>query len=176
MACSSGCCGPRPSSVPDTTEEPPREQKTPQEGTNNRHGNELEVGKGALPTQNPGLELAAGAIGQTGTELIQDGPDHVRGMPIADCRDGCCVIPVPHDSGSPGCRSTSTETREAPSCCEGKPSPCCDASCLDRLALRACDDVASKSDCFLRCFVSRTTRLTDIRRFVLPWEQRGKTL
>jgi hypothetical protein len=27
----------------------------------------------------------------------------------------------------------------APSCCEGKASPCCDKSCLDRLALRECE-------------------------------------
>ncbi|KAK3368347.1 E1-E2 ATPase-domain-containing protein [Podospora didyma] len=29
---------------------------------------------------------------------------------------------------------------ETPACCEGKSSPCCDVSCLDRLALRACQD------------------------------------
>lgn len=33
-----------------------------------------------------------------------------------------------------------SEEIEAPSCCKDKSSPCCDASCLLRLALRACKD------------------------------------
>ncbi|KAK0747305.1 E1-E2 ATPase-domain-containing protein [Apiosordaria backusii] len=32
------------------------------------------------------------------------------------------------------------DTTEEPDCCKGKSSPCCDTSCLDRLALRACQD------------------------------------
>jgi len=32
------------------------------------------------------------------------------------------------------------EEIETPSCCKDKSSPCCDASCLLRLALRACKD------------------------------------
>lgn len=30
---------------------------------------------------------------------------------------------------------------EAPSCCRGKVSPCCDVSCIDRIALRSCGAV-----------------------------------
>lgn len=32
-------------------------------------------------------------------------------------------------------------------CCRGKPSPCCDESCLDRLALRECDTGSESSCC-----------------------------
>lgn len=49
--------------------------------------------------------------------------------PNAGCRDACC------DNGKP-----SIKDAEAPPCCEGKPSPCCDVSCLDRLAGRECED------------------------------------
>ena len=34
--------------------------------------------------------------------------------------------------------STSAVSTEKPECCRSKPSPCCDYSCLDRLALREC--------------------------------------
>jgi hypothetical protein len=60
-----------------------------------------------------------------------------------DCRSGCCSVPEP----------SQVEDPNDPSCCKGSPLPCCDVSCLDRLALRACDsarqaariDQASKS-------------------------------
>ncbi|OKP06072.1 hypothetical protein PENSUB_6523 [Penicillium subrubescens] len=45
--------------------------------------------------------------------------------------DACC---------SPGkCADNKTENHtDAPDCCRGKVSPCCDTSCLDSLALREC--------------------------------------
>lgn len=45
--------------------------------------------------------------------------------------DGCCSVPDP----SP-CETT---VSNRPSCCEGKGLPCCDTSCLDRIALRECE-------------------------------------
>lgn len=47
----------------------------------------------------------------------------------ADCNKGCCSDPSP----------PKVEDPENPSCCEGKASPCCDVSCIDRIALRECD-------------------------------------
>jgi len=45
--------------------------------------------------------------------------------------DGCC------DS-----QSVDTKVNDSTDCCRGKSSPCCDESCLDRLALRECDSKA----------------------------------
>lgn len=46
---------------------------------------------------------------------------------VVDCTDGCCAESALAD-----------EKPEQPPCCTGKPSPCCDTSCLDRLAAREC--------------------------------------
>jgi hypothetical protein len=45
-----------------------------------------------------------------------------------DCRNRICSAPDPSQAEDPN----------NPSCCKDRPSPCCDVSCLDRLALRAC--------------------------------------
>jgi Cu2+-exporting ATPase len=44
----------------------------------------------------------------------------------------CCSSTLPSSNPAP------TESR-APECCSGMPAPCCDETCLDRLALRECD-------------------------------------
>lgn len=44
------------------------------------------------------------------------------------CNKDCCSIPEP----------PRVDDIRVPSCCEGKAAPCCDQSCLDRLALREC--------------------------------------
>ena len=71
--------------------------------------------------------------------------------------DNCCsAISADHDCKNRTCsapESSQVEDLDKPSCCKDSPSPCCDVSCLDRLALRACDserqasrpDHASKS-------------------------------
>jgi Cu2+-exporting ATPase len=75
------------------------------------------------------------------------------------CQDSCCDIdddePLdttasgqieltpekPDDCCSPSkCADSKTENHtDAPDCCRGKVSPCCDTSCLDRLAMRECE-------------------------------------
>ncbi|KAL4801338.1 hypothetical protein ASPSYDRAFT_165306 [Aspergillus sydowii CBS 593.65] len=47
----------------------------------------------------------------------------------------------PDDCGLPGgCADNKAENHiGAPDCCRGKASPCCDMTCLDRLAMRACE-------------------------------------
>ncbi len=47
------------------------------------------------------------------------------------CTDNCCSAPGPTQN----VHDVSTETE----CCDGTTLPCCDDSCLDRLALRACE-------------------------------------
>ncbi|EQB57979.1 copper-translocating P-type ATPase [Colletotrichum gloeosporioides Cg-14] len=44
-----------------------------------------------------------------------------------NCKKGCCSSPVPK-----------SQEEKVPNCCEGKTSPCCDSTCIDRLALREC--------------------------------------
>ncbi|KAF4830350.1 P-type cation-transporting ATPase [Colletotrichum tropicale] len=44
-----------------------------------------------------------------------------------NCKKGCCSSPVPKP-----------QEEKVPSYCEGKTSPCCDSTCIDRLALREC--------------------------------------
>ncbi|KAL7648964.1 hypothetical protein ACMYSQ_012643 [Aspergillus niger] len=76
----------------------------------------------------------------------------------SSCRDSCCDSDVAgpldtasgqkeltpeksDDCWSPG-KYTDNKTEnhtDAPDCCRGKGSPCCDTSCLDRLAMRECE-------------------------------------
>ena len=63
---------------------------------------------------------------------------------LKDCRTGSAKYVPKKD----GCRSSKPvdikpQDLKRPSCCEGKLSPCCDSSCIDRLALREC---ASESE------------------------------
>ncbi|KAK3332844.1 E1-E2 ATPase-domain-containing protein [Cercophora scortea] len=71
------------------------------------------------------------------------------------CQSGCCAKPAspPPEQPNPSPDTfapspdvdddndgrCSTPTPPRPSCCEGKASPCCDQSCLDRVALRECE-------------------------------------
>ncbi|PNY27777.1 P-type cation-transporting ATPase [Tolypocladium capitatum] len=49
------------------------------------------------------------------------------------CNDGCCGAEPPEASAA-------ADKPDVADCCRGKLSPCCDESCLDRLALRECAD------------------------------------
>ncbi|XP_044723949.1 e1-E2 ATPase domain-containing protein [Hirsutella rhossiliensis] len=59
-----------------------------------------------------------------------DGENQCGRVPDAKPADGCC-------DDSPTKVSFKTDS-DAPDCCRGKSSPCCDDSCLERLALREC--------------------------------------
>ncbi|KAJ5533140.1 hypothetical protein N7494_009692 [Penicillium frequentans] len=85
----------------------------------------------------------------------------------SSCQDSCCdsddAKPLdttasgqkeptpekPDDCCSPGkCADNKTENHtDAPDCCRGKVSPCCDTSCLDRLAMRECEVSATAAPC-----------------------------
>lgn len=65
---------------------------------------------------------------------LMDAPDCCASKPTkSGCKRGCCSELAPPK-----------EDLKTPSCCNGKPSPCCDASCLDRIALRECDGTKRK--------------------------------
>lgn len=83
---------------------------------------------------------------------------------VGSCKDACC------DGGDAGteveekesankerdddcCASGSCEEPnkdDAPECCRGKISPCCNASCIDRIAIRECELSASHKRKFQR--------------------------
>lgn len=69
-------------------------------------------------------------LGATCKDACCDGEEAVKVVSTgsgASCKDACCDDTKPE-----------VEDPENPSCCKGKSSPCCDASCLDRLAAREC--------------------------------------
>ncbi|KAK2043848.1 copper-translocating P-type ATPase [Colletotrichum somersetense] len=49
--------------------------------------------------------------------------------PVDSCKKDCCLSSPPHMKSA---------GHKTPSCCEGKTFPCCDSTCIDRLALREC--------------------------------------
>lgn len=64
--------------------------------------------------------------------------------------DDCCSgqIAACGAARKPGAADVANHGEEkVMDCCRGKPSPCCDESCLDRLALRECDTGSESSCC-----------------------------
>lgn len=108
-------------------------------------------------------------------------PDHHK-----DCSSGCCggqrkeikfgdawVPQVPSKGNTESGRSTQKPQEADPNkpiCCKDKPSPCCDDTCLDRIALRECDkgQILSLNDASRSMFKERSETppdpLTPIRR------------
>ncbi|POR36622.1 P-type cation-transporting ATPase [Tolypocladium paradoxum] len=93
---------------------------------------------------------------------VQGGNRDIDATPTGHCQDRCCdpELAIINRTNAPDCGTSvsSTETcakaccgslppealaakdnTQVPDCCEGKLSPCCDDSCLDRLALRECE-------------------------------------
>ncbi|KAK8048944.1 hypothetical protein PG994_010674 [Apiospora phragmitis] len=86
---------------------------------------------------------------------------------VDDCGDGCCGPPKTAtkcagtsasstkdvaECPDPCCKSEEVKdiaTCGTPACCEGKPSPCCNDDCIDRIALRECAKTVGNSsgDC-----------------------------
>ncbi|KAI1807583.1 heavy metal translocatin [Daldinia bambusicola] len=102
----------------------------------------------------PKVEKAApkGSTGCCGSKANKGIEDNCcKPVEAADecCQDSCCDAEeniggdfngppddIPRDTCKDACCSTTKpETNEA-SCCEGKPKPCCDTTCIDRLVLR----------------------------------------
>lgn len=134
MACGSGCCAP-----------PPGQSQGP--------------GSGASPKSDQ-VEMKDAYSIENDT-LAADGSYKVAGTADKDTYQGaCCTADASHftccaDGQAAGTRQSESDSgcddtccskeiktlgspADAPACCEGKPSPCCDISCLDRLAVREC--------------------------------------
>ncbi|KXX78600.1 P-type cation-transporting ATPase [Madurella mycetomatis] len=126
MACGSGCCGKSdPASAPSEQSKPvlTKRESAPMRddcdscciNTNLIAGEDPEKSSLASPAPD---ELA---------EPAEDDGCHTPAPAAPDCGD-CCSPPKPPP----------LEAESVPNCCEGKVAPCCDQSCLDRLALREC--------------------------------------
>jgi hypothetical protein len=140
MPCCSGCCGPSPKPSEDIGARGPPggeelEQVTGNEG-HYGHGDAVRpVHDASSTTDGHQVETEAATPIESGLKSSQDSATH--DMPAAACEDGCCDDVNTQDD----CYGiTGTGKPEAPPCCKDKPSPCCDTACLDRLALRACED------------------------------------
>ena len=59
--------------------------------------------------------------------------DPGQGEPNQENPDDCC------SSGKCADKKAAKDSTDAPDCCRGKVGPCCDTSCLDRLAMRECE-------------------------------------
>ena len=68
--------------------------------------------------------------GNDAKSLDTTAPGHRE--PTQEKPDGCCPPGKSSDNKA-------QDDTDAPSCCRGKVGPCCDTSCLDRLALRVCE-------------------------------------
>ncbi|KAK3897723.1 E1-E2 ATPase-domain-containing protein [Staphylotrichum tortipilum] len=138
MACCSGCAAHSQSAHADAATKPtaptpaPDTANTPEALRASFHG-DAGAGSGAGSGAGAGTDLAEPSIQEpdtadptpTNSAISTSTPE-----PVAACKDSCCGPPSQSDN----------EKAQPPPCCEGKPSPCCDVSCLDRLALRACGD------------------------------------
>lgn len=83
-------------------------------------------------------------VAEQAAGIQQDEPD-------SKCEDACCSK-APQAVGDPS---------DVPACCKGKQSPCCDVSCLDRLAARECHQQRVTCDgepLLLSTILSRSSR------------------
>ncbi|KAK4149377.1 E1-E2 ATPase-domain-containing protein [Chaetomidium leptoderma] len=122
MACGSGCCGKSAPAPPEHCNDNP--PPAPLQDDRDSCCDNANLMADKDPDQ-PGL---TGAVRDESTE----DDDCCAPKPAASgCKKGCCSAPKP----PPRPDDTPVST-----CCEGKAAPCCDQSCLDRLALRECEN------------------------------------
>lgn len=85
----------------------------------------------------PSLDVDAGG------SIVTDEGDKPSKLELNTATDICCDSLAKDAPNVDGCCSSrpvqvEAENLKVPSCCEGKPSPCCDSTCIENLALREC--------------------------------------
>ncbi|KAH6619562.1 E1-E2 ATPase-domain-containing protein [Chaetomium sp. MPI-SDFR-AT-0129] len=116
MACHSGCCGKPALAPPEQSNSNPAALAPIQDD-----------GDSCYDDANPMADKGLDQPGLTGTMIDEPSEDDCYAREPAaapGCKKGCCSAPKP----------------ARPSCCEAKAAPCCDRSCLDRIALRECEN------------------------------------
>ncbi|KAK4448904.1 copper-translocating P-type ATPase [Podospora aff. communis PSN243] len=158
MACGSSCCG--PSKDPEqAVAQPLAHQPTPSKQKNNSDNcfapdpkrddgckdsccdGESESATDEKREPAPS-GCQSGCCGESPTG--QANTSRANSSPSRDEGQDCCapVAAVPHsseDCSSPAQSPKNVTNPTEPECCDGTTVPCCDDSCLDRLALRACE-------------------------------------
>ncbi|KAK0622512.1 E1-E2 ATPase-domain-containing protein [Immersiella caudata] len=158
MACGSGCCGPPKDPEPATCS-PLADHATPstQENDNGCCAPDSNSDDGCKDSCcGDGSESAADEKPQSATAVCQTGCCGEReanvpaaGSPLRcdDGQDQCApAAATPQDKEdccTPAQPPAKVLNATKPECCDGTTVPCCDDSCLDRLALRACEAYAS---------------------------------
>lgn len=133
--CGDGCCSGSEPSKPDTAEPGAtckdaccaEDEEQPKAATEAGPTDTCGGGccSGDEPSKNTTSEAAATC--EDACCAGDDAVDMTKPDYGASCKDACCDDTKPE-----------LEDPKNPSCCKGKSSPCCDASCLDRLAAREC--------------------------------------
>ncbi|CAH0055109.1 unnamed protein product [Clonostachys solani] len=97
----------------------------------------------ALPATEEGA-CQSGCCGRQNVETLAAEPPIQKVPDEEKIEDDCC--------GAGKCANdVAKEDSDAPDCCRGKANPCCDTSCLDRLALRECGMSAAGSSESIAC-------------------------
>ncbi|ROW00724.1 hypothetical protein VSDG_03321 [Cytospora chrysosperma] len=149
MACGSGCCAPAQtqagasSNTAPVVEEPAALTKGCCGSSNDGDNGEGEDEDEHEPSGDTCRDNCC-----ADTEKLKTEP--VAAASEDSCKDACCSENKPavdaccSEKETACCseKKPAVEDPNNPSCCEGKPSPCCDVSCLDRLAARECKEEA----------------------------------
>ncbi|KAF5520092.1 P-type cation-transporting ATPase [Colletotrichum aenigma] len=121
--CKKGCCGDSVKNASEIVDVVGNNPSKPDESCGPKVNAEEKYNKGCCETVQESKPV------QTSGTLTAI--EHDCCAPVAkveeNCKKGCCSSPVPKP-----------QEEKVPSCCEGKTSPCCDSTCIDRLALREC--------------------------------------
>lgn len=147
MACGSGCCGPpAPPRMPTVTDNPTSVTDSGNDNDSCRDGSVTGTGgncKDGCCSANtpPSLnEKPVPAGCQSGCcDSQAENPVQVAEGPAKTLGGDTCCSASADDCCGPLPPSKNASNKADPDCCDGTTAPCCDDSCLDRLALRACE-------------------------------------
>ncbi|KAK1981255.1 copper-translocating P-type ATPase [Colletotrichum cereale] len=148
MACGSGCCGP-PNDQPVASDAKPSPASTQSNHEVEDCCNDTDPCLGQVEAQG-GCCTVGDLTGDRHDEGAPSAPDSVRLGTTQPVVQDCHVTPKGdvEDGEKKQCVAEGDAAEDkAPSCCEDKTSPCCDSTCIDRLALRMCaNKMASSKD------------------------------
>jgi len=157
MACGSNCCGPpealaQAASPPETLQQPTsnRENDDASGCAADAQSDGCSADSCCGDADEPSVNKKSGSapIGcQTGCcaeQATMEANNPNADSHLGDHGQECCAPPVAaHEIKDDCCDAPQTPTEAAspvnPECCDGTTVPCCDDTCLDRLALRACE-------------------------------------
>ncbi|KAK9238057.1 copper-translocating P-type ATPase [Lipomyces kononenkoae] len=103
--------------------------------------NNTERDDGCMPSETFSTSYQGGCCGAPSQATLNSLGCGRKEVEVDD--DDCCGPQSDEQSGNENHRSAAAELQvedpNNPSCCKDKTDPCCDVSCLDRIAMRECD-------------------------------------